>query len=692
MSSTVFDDRIYSIVPQSSFTKIQAAFLTDLCQPTQELPINMDPLWSAWCRFAFSVIVFGGVAGHRFFEELLNLQWRHIDNIHDGYLLVPRWGGQVPLYVDEKVICPALSLRILTLKSHPRKTIREPSFLPKEFLIPEQSKSEARLSQTEAAFAMEQFTRWLDGLRQRAQIEEKITPSRLIQLSRGRLIQIYDPVIVGAILGLHRYNPAPVSQLLKFGIFQHSQPLHLEDPCNHLFNEPEDPPYRPRLPILHQELQHQSPLKPLEPDLPPSFNKIRKIVTLYSRSDKKSAQRSRSRVLTHLRSHISRMEQELEKRWTLDWNEYPRSLGQSLPLWKIEAINTVLISHWMVRLIRRSPPNTVEGRLNDLATFLRVGNLGLLPMLKESDLEKIINGLDISARSKERMTSTIRSFFQFLKSSLEISVPEIGLWHIGWVNSVNEYPLLFPDDFEAILVRIDSGRSEVLAAALLSFFFGLRISEVCSLSIGHILFGFSPTVFVMRSKRGKSRFIEGIEIPPDEARFLEEFRADRLKQVGGDLAQPLLVNAKGDPISRQSLSRLWRKAVCSTEINHTWRQSFSTFHSLRHACANRWLALGVPLVEIARMLGHSSIDTTVRSYIHCFHFIQKDQIEKFAVQQKELRFTSKGVARLLGVTPRRARQILVENQVVFIKEGRKRYYSIDPVLDLLIRYPLQSEG
>ena len=40
----------------------------------------------------------------------------------------------------------------------------------------------------------------------------------------------------------------------------------------------------------------------------------------------------------------------------------------------------------------------------------------------------------------------------------------------------------------------------------------------------------------------------------------------------------------------------------------------------------------------------------------------KDQLEKFVVHQKELPFTSRGIAKLLGVTPRRARQILSENQ------------------------------
>jgi hypothetical protein len=86
------------------------------------------------------------------------------------------------------------------------------------------------------------------------------------------------------------------------------------------------------------------------------------------------------------------------------------------------------------------------------------------------------------------------------------------------------------------------------------------------------------------------------------------------------------------------------------------------------------------------MLGHQSIETTVSSYIHSFHFIQREQLAEHLSKSMPNFFTTKGLANLLGVTPRRVRQILVENQATFIKEGRKRYYCIGSVLDLLSGY------
>ncbi len=382
------------------------------------------------------------------------------------------------------------------------------------------------------------------------------------------------------------------------------------------------------------------------------------------------------------------MEQELDKHWSLDWKDYLMSLGQSLPLWKIEGINTVLIAHWMAHLIQRSPPNTVEARLNDLATFIRGEYPILLPSQNESNLEKRLLGLDLAPRSRERVTSTIRAFFHFLRSHMEISLPEIGLWHIGWVNAISEQPILLPNDFDEILNNIEPEVIHVRAAASIGYYFGLRISEVCNLCIGHLWIGSSPITFVLKSKGGKSRSVEGIDLPTEVLQFMERLRAARLHQTQGDLSKPLLATPGGQPITRQLLSRQWRDAVRRTEIDEISKQTYSVFHSLRHACVNRWLALGIPLVEIARMLGHSSIDTSIRSYTHSFHFLQKGYLEEFSIRQKELRFTSTGVAKLLGVTPRRARQILSENQATFTKEGGKRYYRIGLVLDLLSSYSL----
>ena len=268
----MFDDRIYRIVPKSSFRRLQETFLSDLCQSNMEIHADLDPLWSAWCRFAFSVIAYGGIAGPHYFEELLSLEWRHIDQVDEGYILVPRWGGLIPVFIDDIVVCSTLSLRIMTKKLNSPKPSQK-SFLPNNFLIPRIEKSEGAIQRTEAIYAKEQFSKWLDGLVQQAQLDVQITPSRLSRVARGRLLEIYDPVIVAAILGLHRYNPAPISQMPRFELYRHRHYSTNEG----LINIPQAKEigrrYPPRIPILRQE-PGEINSKAITPDLPPSFKKM----------------------------------------------------------------------------------------------------------------------------------------------------------------------------------------------------------------------------------------------------------------------------------------------------------------------------------------------------------------------------------------------------------------------------------
>jgi integrase len=41
-----------------------------------------------------------------------------------------------------------------------------------------------------------------------------------------------------------------------------------------------------------------------------------------------------------------------------------------------------------------------------------------------------------------------------------------------------------------------------------------------------------------------------------------------------------------------------------------------TFHEARHASASLWLAAGVDLVEVSRILGHASLSITADVYGH----------------------------------------------------------------------------
>ncbi len=221
MPFKVSSDRIYTLVPQSSFDKLLDAFRCHICDPSQKLDIDMKASLGAWCRFAFSLISFGGLAGPRFFEEICNLKFKDIKSTITGHIMIPRWGGQVPLYVGELIACSALSLGIHLVRESSEELLPDLGYL-----IPGRNDPKSVPTKKERAEANTYFAAWLQALVKGAGIREKITLSRLAQLSRGRLTRIYSQPVAGAILGLHRYNPAPPYQSNLFGDYR--LPLDLD--------------------------------------------------------------------------------------------------------------------------------------------------------------------------------------------------------------------------------------------------------------------------------------------------------------------------------------------------------------------------------------------------------------------------------------------------------------------------------
>ena len=43
-----------------------------------------------------------------------------------------------------------------------------------------------------------------------------------------------------------------------------------------------------------------------------------------------------------------------------------------------------------------------------------------------------------------------------------------------------------------------------------------------------------------------------------------------------------------------------------------------TFHMLRHAAAALWIEQGVPLLEVAKLMGHTKVSTTLENYAYLF--------------------------------------------------------------------------
>jgi site-specific recombinase XerD len=73
--------------------------------------------------------------------------------------------------------------------------------------------------------------------------------------------------------------------------------------------------------------------------------------------------------------------------------------------------------------------------------------------------------------------------------------------------------------------------------------------------------------------------------------------------------QALLVNRHGNPLDEQAVSKLVHRIAKRAGIR------LHSLHQFRHSCASDLIAAGVALPEVQRILGHSSVATTMR-YLH----------------------------------------------------------------------------
>jgi integrase len=72
----------------------------------------------------------------------------------------------------------------------------------------------------------------------------------------------------------------------------------------------------------------------------------------------------------------------------------------------------------------------------------------------------------------------------------------------------------------------------------------------------------------------------------------------------------IFVDAKGDPIRRNALGHLWRRAADKAGV------SGFTPHDLRHYAASVMIEQGASVKAVQRHLGHASATTTLDTYAH----------------------------------------------------------------------------
>ena len=275
---------------------------------------------------------------------------------------------------------------------------------------------------------------------------------------------------------------------------------------------------------------------------------------------------------------------------------------------------------------RGSSPNTIASYRDTFCLLLRFAaeQTGKQPFeLDFSDLDAALVGAFLehletargnSVRNRNNRLSAVHSLFAYAA----LRHPE----HAGTVQRVLAIPMklfdrkmvsyLSDDEVDALLATCDLGtwagrRDQALLDLAVEA--GLRISELAALRCSDVTLGRGAHLQLT----GKGRKERAVPLGKAVARLLRAW----LPETGGSPGGPLFPTTAGGHMSRDAIEhRLALHAERAASHCPSLQRKRVTAHSLRHTCAMRLRAKGVPLEVIALILGHEDIATTYAFYLH----------------------------------------------------------------------------
>lgn len=264
-----------------------------------------------------------------------------------------------------------------------------------------------------------------------------------------------------------------------------------------------------------------------------------------------------------------------------------------------------------LKLEKSLSPNTVQAYLRDIGKLQAFTDVLPLAISHSEILEFLyqISKEQISARSRARLISSLRSFFTYLQwenwrkdnPSELLETPKIG----------RQLPdVLSLEEIDALIGTIDLSKPQgERNRAILETLYGcgLRVSELTELRLSHLFF--DENFIRVTGKGNKQRLIPISDYTIKYLTiYLKEIRVHQKIETGFE--DYLFLNRRGRNLSRVMIFHIVKEAAEKAGIKKNVHP-----HSFRHSFATHMLKNGADLRSIQLMLGHESI-TTTEIYTH----------------------------------------------------------------------------
>ncbi len=274
--------------------------------------------------------------------------------------------------------------------------------------------------------------------------------------------------------------------------------------------------------------------------------------------------------------------------------------------------------------------NTLCAYRNDLKSFRAfLTPLGIVDIrdVTHSTVERYVSRLreSHSNRSVSRAISVLRTFARFAVESR--AIPSSFMQCIPAPKPRSRLPEALSEEEVAQIIEVSAGNGALGARnrAVMELLYGcgLRVSELCSLRLDSVNFGFRYLRCMGKGSKERLVPVGGAALEALD-RYLQDARP---KLANGEAGDALFLTRSGRRIRREDVFRLVEKRALAAGIGR-----HVSPHVFRHSFATHLLENGADLRVVQEMLGHANLSTT-QIYTH---------VEAKRLQKLHARFHPRG--------------------------------------------------
>lgn len=268
---------------------------------------------------------------------------------------------------------------------------------------------------------------------------------------------------------------------------------------------------------------------------------------------------------------------------------------------------------------------TIKSYISDIsefADFLKVEEFGTLLTARTNHARAFMTRLFNSGfkrKSIARKLSSLKTFYRYLITEGKIDKNPFELVETPKVEK-NLPHFLYREEIEKIFNSIDTTNAvgkRNLAIMEILYGSGLRVSELCSLTISNL--DFANAMIKVIGKGSKERYVPMNQRTIDALNnYIYIGREELVLKTEKAEVKNLFVNQHGGPLTTRGVRVIINKIIeDAAESIHVYP------HMLRHTFATHLLDGGADLRSVQEMLGHTNLSTT-QIYTH----VSTEQLKK----------------------------------------------------------------